>query len=324
MKKFYFFITLLFIFSNFVSSQISDHFLYIRENSCSAVLPNYVDSVIVTDNCELKSVIQTPTAGTILDATNPQYTVSIIATDVFDNISSATFTVTLLDTIPPLIMPKYTSFILGHNEVFPSKANTKQRRAIPVISPNDGTITYINIYHGDFSDQSLILGVYSDLDGQPDTLIASTEPVPFSSGEGWQRVPVITQSRIYTGQKVWIAFNSTGLSEFRYATGFPADEGRVAAADNWTFEDGMPFDFGGLSGDPSTASYSVYLEYLRGYISYSPQIIWDMYKIVEQYIAMDIQDLTHEFDWSTFAIDTVLYIPKYIPANLVHDYPENK
>jgi hypothetical protein len=87
-----------------VLSQIPPQYVFVGAN-CQAPLPNYVPQVVVTDNCSIKSVVQTPIPGTILSATNPMVTVVIRATDAFDNFSEVSFTVTAKDTQPPVITP---------------------------------------------------------------------------------------------------------------------------------------------------------------------------------------------------------------------------
>ena len=296
---------------------IPDHFLYIGEETCTAILPNYLDSVIITDNCGLREVTQVPPAGTILDAANPQHIVTITAIDEFNNSTSTSFMVTLLDTITPRIEPINRSYTLGNTEVFGSKANTTQRRAVPYYPTNDGIMSHINIYHGASDTTRMILGVYTDKDGKPDALIAKTLEVAMNGIEGWQRVPVIYPAAFKSG-KLWISFNSDGTSEFRYGTGNPTEFGRVAASTDYTLQYGMPELFGPISGDPSSAVYSVYLEYTRGIVVYSPAMINDMYNIVENYIAGEVEDFTHEFDWSTYAIDTVFYSPYSKPMNTIY------
>ena len=88
-------------------SQIPPQYLYAGAD-CTAELPNYVEKVTVTDNCALATVVQTPAPGYLLDAVNQIVNVTIRATDVFNNSSEVTFTVTLLDTIPPVITADLT------------------------------------------------------------------------------------------------------------------------------------------------------------------------------------------------------------------------
>ena len=83
-------------------SQIPPQYIY-AGTDCQALLPDYKSKVIVTDNCAVKLVEQIPDPGTILNAANQVVNVWIKATDVFNNTSQVTFTVALIDTIPPTI-----------------------------------------------------------------------------------------------------------------------------------------------------------------------------------------------------------------------------
>lgn len=82
--------------------QIPPQYVYAGAG-CSAPLPSYLEKVIATDNCALFSVTQTPEPGYILDVNNQVVNVTIKATDVFKNSSQVTFSVTLLDTIKPIL-----------------------------------------------------------------------------------------------------------------------------------------------------------------------------------------------------------------------------
>ena len=69
-------------------------------------MPNYIDSLIISDNCELKDVIQIPIEGS--DITEMHTEVSVIAMDQSNNTTTCDFVVTALytgtDTIPPVII----------------------------------------------------------------------------------------------------------------------------------------------------------------------------------------------------------------------------
>lgn len=86
-------------------AQIPPQYIEVAAN-CEAVLPDYTtpEYIVVSDNCQIKSVTQDPVAGTILNATNPQVTVTITATDVFDNFTQVTFSVKAVDKIAPVIL----------------------------------------------------------------------------------------------------------------------------------------------------------------------------------------------------------------------------
>lgn len=83
-------------------SQIPPQMIYAGEG-CAAPIPNYIPLVAVSDNCEIKSVTQTPSAGFILNSVMQTTTVKIRATDVFNNFTEVSFQVTLVDTVKPVI-----------------------------------------------------------------------------------------------------------------------------------------------------------------------------------------------------------------------------
>jgi hypothetical protein len=83
-----------------VFSQIPPQYLYAGEG-CGAALPDYLPKVIVSDNCGIDTLWQSPTRGTWL--TVPTTTVLIRAIDKFNNHTDLMFTVTLIDTVPPVI-----------------------------------------------------------------------------------------------------------------------------------------------------------------------------------------------------------------------------
>lgn len=106
MKKLLFFAIVMLMASSCTCliAQIPPQYVYVTAN-CEAILPDYVPMVTVSDNCQIKSVTQTPQPGFVLNAANAQVTVTIRATDAFDNFSEVSFTVKALDTIPPVITP---------------------------------------------------------------------------------------------------------------------------------------------------------------------------------------------------------------------------
>jgi len=109
MKKIVGFIMVLLLASSCTCmlAQIPPQYIQVGAN-CEATLPDYTtpEYVVVSDNCQIKSVTQDPVAGTILNATNPQVTVTITATDVFDNFTQVSFPVKAVDAIAPTIIPQ--------------------------------------------------------------------------------------------------------------------------------------------------------------------------------------------------------------------------
>lgn len=83
-------------------AQIPPQFIYAGAG-CTAPLPDYKSKVTATDNCAIKILEQIPASGYLLTATNQIVDVTIKATDAFNNSSQVTFSVTLLDTIKPIL-----------------------------------------------------------------------------------------------------------------------------------------------------------------------------------------------------------------------------
>ena len=71
--------------------------------SCSAILPDYRLKIIASDNCEIASFTQIPAPGFILNSVIKTTSVTIKATDASGNFRQIVFTVTLLDTIKPVL-----------------------------------------------------------------------------------------------------------------------------------------------------------------------------------------------------------------------------
>lgn len=82
--------------------QIPDQIVYVGED-CTVPLPDYLPRVTATDNCDISTIEQVPEPGTLLNSATPIITVTISATDVFDNSTVISFDVVAVDTIPPTI-----------------------------------------------------------------------------------------------------------------------------------------------------------------------------------------------------------------------------
>jgi len=101
MKKLLFLLSVILLAScGCVYPQIPPQYLQI-DSTCGAALPDYLPMIRVTDNCQVVSIEQSPSAGSWL--TIPTTTVLIRATDNFNNHTDLMFTVTLTDTIGPEI-----------------------------------------------------------------------------------------------------------------------------------------------------------------------------------------------------------------------------
>jgi hypothetical protein len=82
--------------------------------NCSALLPDYTYMFRITDNCKVDSIIQTPLAGTIIDSLNSPLIVIIEAIDNSANSNQVSFTVTLKDTEPPMIIYDSTLKVVNY------------------------------------------------------------------------------------------------------------------------------------------------------------------------------------------------------------------
>jgi len=76
------------------------------DGNCQGVIPDYLPSITVTDNCAMGNEItlsQSPTAGTTLSGHNDSETITITATDNAGNSTQCSFEVVLQDTLAPSI-----------------------------------------------------------------------------------------------------------------------------------------------------------------------------------------------------------------------------
>jgi uncharacterized protein YceK len=85
-----------------ILSQVKSQSIYAGA-TCTAVLPDYRLKIVATDNCEIASLTQVPAPGFALTPTLKTTTVTVKATDGTGNFRQVVFTVTLLDTIKPVL-----------------------------------------------------------------------------------------------------------------------------------------------------------------------------------------------------------------------------
>lgn len=107
-----------------MSQSIPPQYLYV-DQTCGAALPDYLPLFRFTDNCGIDTVWQSPTRGTWL--TVPTTTVLIRATDNFNNHTDLMFTVTLIDTVPPVIELADSSLITNVYEKIDAVYNIADR-----------------------------------------------------------------------------------------------------------------------------------------------------------------------------------------------------
>ncbi|HON19188.1 MAG TPA: HYR domain-containing protein [Salinivirgaceae bacterium] len=98
-----------------ILSEHQNHSIPVNEN-CEAILPNYLSSFDVTDNCTAVSSIvktQTPSAGTAFSGVQ---NVTLRATDASGNFSEISFLVSAIDQTPPIILSSHSDVELVVNE----------------------------------------------------------------------------------------------------------------------------------------------------------------------------------------------------------------
>jgi hypothetical protein len=89
-------------------AQIPPQYVYV-DDECTAIIPDYSNLVVVSDNCELADLTQIPSPGTAITVTT---VIEMRAIDVSGNTSSVYFNAVLLDTVAPLIQlnPEWTGY----------------------------------------------------------------------------------------------------------------------------------------------------------------------------------------------------------------------
>ncbi len=142
----------------------------------------------------------------------------------------------------------------GHTAIYGSISTKANRRAQPVTMPEDVTIESISIYHqGGYGD--LILAIYNDNGGAPDTRIAVTPQTAIKVTEGWQEVILTTPVMVNGGEQIWLAWVFENNPGIRYDYGSP---GRYESGETWS--GGMPLNYG--SGSQTGYVYSIFAGYV--------------------------------------------------------------
>lgn len=86
-----------------VLSQVPPQVVYADSANCEAALPDYTPIVVASDNCGEVALSQDPLPGTVLSPANPYIDVLITATDEAGNAAFLNISVSLVDTIPPIL-----------------------------------------------------------------------------------------------------------------------------------------------------------------------------------------------------------------------------
>jgi len=124
---------------------------------------------------------------------------------------------------------------------------------MPFTMSESGTIQSVSIYH-EGGTGNLILAVYDDSSGLPNTRLGVTESTPINGSAGWQTVELTSPVDVQEGQTIWLAWVFESNPGIRFEPGSP---GRASSAQTWS--GGMPESFG--SSTTASYIYSIYATY---------------------------------------------------------------
>jgi len=142
---------------------------------------------------------------------------------------------------------------VGNTQVFSSTTTDANRRAMPFTMSENGTIQSVSIYH-EGGTGNLILAVYDDSSGLPNTRLGVTQSTSINGSAGWQTVELTSPVDVEEDQTIWLAWVFESNPGIRFETGSP---GRANSAQTWS--GGMPATFGSSTTD--NYIYSIYATY---------------------------------------------------------------
>jgi hypothetical protein len=146
-----------------------------------------------------------------------------------------------------------TSTTVGYTTVFSNISAVSNRRAVPVVTSQAGTLASISIYHEGGTGHA-ILAVYSDASGLPGNLLGTTNSTLINASAGWQKIALTSPVTVTAGQTIWLAWVFENDPGMRWTPGLP---GRAISTATWS--SGMPTSFGASS--TTTGQYSIYATY---------------------------------------------------------------
>jgi hypothetical protein len=145
------------------------------------------------------------------------------------------------------------SITLGNTEIYGLTTTVANRRAQQVTFSESGQIQSISIYHNGGTG-NVLLGVYSDNTGSPESLLGVTASTAINPTPGWQTVSLTLPLNVASEETVWLAWVFQNNPGVRYITGTPA---RAQSGQTWSV--GMPDAFG--SSVFANYKYSIYCTY---------------------------------------------------------------
>ncbi|MGE5297177.1 MAG: DUF4082 domain-containing protein, partial [Solirubrobacterales bacterium] len=157
---------------------------------------------------------------------------------------------------------------IGNTTVYSSISAVSNRRAMPFVMSEAGSIESIAIYHQGGTGNA-IMAVYNDASGLPGTLLGVTASTPINGTEGWQTIALQSPVAVSAGQTIWLAWVFENDPGMRWTAGTP---GRASSAATWS--GGMPSSFGASS--TYAGIYSIYANYSIGADVTAPGVVTDL------------------------------------------------
>jgi hypothetical protein len=124
------------------------------EFGCVLTYPFWATSATASDNCEIASIVQDPVAGTTIGTSHGStYDVTITATDIYDNVNSCVFTITVSDITPPEITCPPDQLVNiepddGCTLIYPAFSYTATDNCVTYVTQNPAAGTTITTSHG--------------------------------------------------------------------------------------------------------------------------------------------------------------------------------
>ena len=156
-------------------------------------------------------------------------------------------------SIRPVYLKLDSTF--GNTTKFNSLTSTPNRRAMPFITPDDGKITSISMYHNG-GGKNMILGVYDGTESTPFNLMGVTPLTKVSPNDGWQTIELISPVNVSDSQLVWISWLYQENPGIYFTDGSP---GRVESGFSWS--NGMA-ELWGDTAKSGNSIYSIYANFV--------------------------------------------------------------
>jgi hypothetical protein len=160
-----------------------------------------------------------------------------------------------------IALPLKNDGTAGSTTIYDLTTTVSNRRAQQVSFGGSGSIHSITIFHNGGTG-NVILGVYSDNSGSPQSLLGVTPSTAINSSPGWQTISLSTPVSVSAGETVWLAWVFQNNPGIRYTNSTTT---RAQSLQNWSA--GMPEVFG--SSSFANHKYSIYCTYEPEFITTS-------------------------------------------------------